>query len=73
MAEGASASSEGAFHTLSTFLNGAAERIAEAALTAGPAWIGEPAATAEREWTEERLLAGIGGGRPTAAANMNAG
>jgi hypothetical protein len=73
MAEGASASIEGAFHTLSTSPSGAAESIAEAASTAGPAWIGEPASTKGREWSVEPLLARTGGGRPIAAANMNAG
>jgi len=43
MAEGALASSEGAFHTLSTSLSAAAGRTAEAALTVGSALTEEEA------------------------------
>jgi len=46
MAEGASESREGAFHTQSTSPSGAAERTAEAALT------GEAALTEEAAWIE---------------------
>jgi len=73
MAEGASASSEGAFHTQSTSLRGAVEKIAEAALTGGPAWIGESAPTAGLVWNGDRLRVGTGGRHRIVAARMSDG
>jgi len=79
MAEGALASSEGAFHTLSTSLSAAAGRTAEAALTVGPA-LTEEAASVEglrqtgdpfRGRTEERKR--IGAVNTSAGGAMTAG
>ena len=73
MAEGASASSEGAFHTQDTSLSGAAEGIAEAA------WTGAPASTDEAAWIEglrltgERPRWGTEGRHRLAAKRKNAG
>jgi hypothetical protein len=60
MAEGASALSEGAFHTLNTFLSGAAERIVEAALTAARGSIAEAGWIEGLRQTGDPLLVEIG-------------
>ena len=73
MAEGASASSEGAFHTQDTSLSGAAERIAEAA------WTGASVLKEEAAWIEglrltgERPRRGTEGRHRLAAKRKNAG
>ena len=73
MAVGASASSEGAFHTLSTFLSGAVEKIAERGLTGGPALIGDTASTEGPGQTGDPLREGTGERRPIGAENRTAG
>jgi len=73
MAEGASASKEGAFHMQSTSLIGAVERIAEAAWTGGLALIEEPASTAGPQWTGDPPRGGTEGRRRAGAANRTAG
>jgi len=73
MAEGASASSEGAFPMQGTSLSGAAERIAEAV------WTGVSALTEEAAWIEGSQQTGgrqrkrIEGRHRVAATRKNAG
>ena len=73
MAEGALASSEGAFHTLSTSLSGAVEKIAGRAMTVGWALIEEVASIVGPSQTGDPLHEGTGGRHRIGAANRTAG
>ena len=73
MVEGASASSEGAFHMLSTSLSGGVEKIAGRGLTGVPALIEEAASIEGLRQTGGPLRGGIEGRHRIGAETRTAG